>query len=89
MGLAALLGIDRSSVSRDLNGGLENASLFRVRKMLGALDYDLLPVLIPKHDRGRKVQEALRVLHLLDVSVDEVSKALRGQQKRKRKAKAA
>jgi hypothetical protein len=57
--------------------------------MLGALDYDLLPVLVPKHDRVRKVEEALRVLHLLGVSVDEVAKALRGQPKRKRKAKAA
>jgi predicted XRE-type DNA-binding protein len=88
MELAARLGIDRSSVSRDLNRGLENASLLRVKKMLRALDYDLLPVLIPIHDRVRTVEEAVRVLDLLNVSIDDISRAAKATHKRNRKVTA-
>lgn len=86
--LAARLGVDRSSVSRDLNRGLENASLVRVKKMLGALDFDLFPVLIPKHDRVRTIEEAIRILDLLDVSIAEITRVLKGQRKRSRKVAA-
>ena len=73
--LADLLGKNRSSVSRDLNRGLNNASIGRVRELARALDHEFIAVVIPLTDKQGRIDELVRVMKTLGVTVDDLRKA--------------
>jgi transcriptional regulator with XRE-family HTH domain len=53
--LARLLAVPRSTVSRDLKGGLSNAKLGRVRAIADKLNYDVVPLVLPREPAARKL----------------------------------
>jgi hypothetical protein len=69
MQLAALLGKERSSISRDLNRGLARASLERVRDVVHALDHELIPVILPRNDKRGSAEELRRMMSVLDLTI--------------------
>ena len=62
--LARTIGAARSSVSRDLAGGLSRAKLERVEAMADALECDLYNVVLPR-DRAARRQKLREVTRLL------------------------
>jgi hypothetical protein len=75
--LAALLGRERSSISRDLNRGLARASLSRVREVVEALDYDLVPVMVPRNDKRATAEEVRRMMAVLNVTIEDLRRVRR------------
>jgi predicted XRE-type DNA-binding protein len=53
--LAEMLEVAPSSVSRDLNGGLSDAKLGRLRAMAKHLNHELIPLVLPRNRRARKL----------------------------------
>jgi transcriptional antiterminator len=53
--LARLLKVPRSTVSRDLRGGLRNAKLGRVRAIADMLNADVIPILVPREPKARNL----------------------------------
>jgi|ERR1022692_1980247 transcriptional regulator with XRE-family HTH domain len=51
---AKKIGSNRSTVSRDLHGGLSKAKLERVASMANALDCDLVTIILPREADERK-----------------------------------
>lgn len=56
--LARMLSVPRSTISRDLKGGLSNAKLARVRAIADKLNYDVFPLVLPREPRARKLAVA-------------------------------
>jgi transcriptional regulator with XRE-family HTH domain len=54
--LARKAGVARSSVSRDLSGGIAKARLQRVAAMAHALDCDSVTLLLPRDMKARKAK---------------------------------
>ncbi len=52
--LAARLGADKAVVSRDLSGGLSRAKFQRIVRVADALDYDVVPLMLPRDTHKRK-----------------------------------
>lgn len=53
---AKKIGSNRSTISRDLHGGLSKAKLERVATMANALDCDLVTVILPREAGERKAR---------------------------------
>jgi predicted XRE-type DNA-binding protein len=56
--LADMLDVPASSVSRDLNGGLSNAKLGRLRAMASKLNYEIVPLVLPREPGARQLAVA-------------------------------
>jgi hypothetical protein len=56
--LARLLSVPRSTISRDLKGGLSNAKLGRVRAIADKLNYDVVPLVLPREPGARRLAVA-------------------------------
>jgi predicted XRE-type DNA-binding protein len=89
--LAQRLGVERSSISRDLNRGLSNASMSRVKQVVDALDYRFLPVILPKDDPTAAAAQFASILASLGITIEAVRKASpnASRQKKSRRKPAA
>jgi hypothetical protein len=56
--LARMLSVPRSTISRDLKGGLSNAKLGRVRAIADKLNYDVFPLVLPRDPGARRLAVA-------------------------------
>jgi predicted XRE-type DNA-binding protein len=83
--LAARLGVDRSSISRDLNRGLSRATIARVNQVVDALDFEFVPVVIPKEGKRERAEHFARILSAIGISLDDLQDATRVKQYPRRK----
>lgn len=79
---AKKIGANRSTISRDLHGGLSKAKLERVASMANALDCDLVAVILPREARERKAR--LREVFGLVRSVGRMANTQREARKARR-----
>jgi predicted XRE-type DNA-binding protein len=73
--LADRLGVERSSISRDLNRGFSRASISRISQIAGALHCRFVPVLVPKDDKAATAAQLARMMSSLDITIDDLRKA--------------
>jgi predicted XRE-type DNA-binding protein len=70
--LADRLGVERSSISRDLNRGLSRASISRINEIAGALHCRFIPVLLSKDDKTATVSQLARMMSSLGITIDDL-----------------
>jgi predicted XRE-type DNA-binding protein len=56
--LADMLEVPASSVSRDLGGGLSKAKLGRIQAIAQKLNHELIPLVLPRDPKARKLAVA-------------------------------
>jgi len=84
--LADRLGVDRSSISRDLNRGLGHATIARITQVVDALDFEFLPVVLPKHGKRERAEHIARVLITVGISLADIQSAQTARHPRRKKA---
>jgi len=61
--LAKAMGTSKSNISRDLNsGGIQSATISRIARMAKTLDYDFLPLFIPRNKEGKILSELQKLI---------------------------
>ncbi|MBN1445738.1 MAG: helix-turn-helix transcriptional regulator [Candidatus Omnitrophica bacterium] len=61
--LAKAMGTSKSNISRDLNsGGIKTATISRIARMAKTLDYDFVPLLIPRNKEGKFLSELQKLI---------------------------
>lgn len=63
--LAERLDMDKSMLSRDLNGGLSKAKYHRIERLAGELGYEIIPLVVPAKGSTRRqkaIEEAFSAL---------------------------
>ena len=61
--LAKAMGTSKSNISRDLNsGGIQSATISRIARMAKTLDYDFVPLFIPRSKEGKILSELQKLI---------------------------
>jgi predicted XRE-type DNA-binding protein len=86
--LADRLGVNRSSISRDLNRGLSHATIARITQVVEAIDFEFVPIVIPKHGKRERVEYFARILSAVGISIADLQSSARATRPRRKKAAA-